>query len=102
MTRAGSSSRVLRSPRMLPRWLETPALIVAALLTLAVLLYAIVRGATYSNDFKNPYRVARTFWQTGTLDIKSEPRYPPTIRVLFAPLAALPIEHAATIWALAS
>ncbi len=87
---------------MLPRWLETPALIVAALLTLAVLLYAIVRGATYSNDFKNPYRVARTFWQTGTLDIKSEPRYPPTIRVLFAPLAALPIAPAATIWALAS
>ena len=87
---------------MLPRWLKTPALIVAALLTLALLSYAIVRGATYANDFKNPYRVARTFWQTGTLDIKSEPRYPPTVRVLFAPLAALPIGPAATIWALAS
>ena len=28
-------------------------------------------------------------WQTGTLDIKSEPRYPPTVRVLFAPLHVL-------------
>lgn len=87
---------------MLARWLKTPALIVAALLILAVLSYAILRGATYSNDFKNPYRVARTFWQTATLDIKSEPRYPPTIRVLLAPLAALPIGAAAAIWALAS
>lgn len=71
-----------------------------ALLVLAVLSYAILRGATYSNDFKNPYRVARLFWQTRRLDIRSEPRYPPTIRVLLAPLAALPIATAAAVWAL--
>jgi alpha-1,2-mannosyltransferase len=71
-------------------------------LALAVLAYAVARGATYSNDFKNPYRVARVFWQSGRLDIESEPRYPPTIRVLLAPLAALPIAGAAAIWALAS
>jgi len=78
------------------------ALVLVALLTLTVVSYSILRGATYSNDFKNPYRVARVFWLTGTLDIRSEPRYPPTVRVLLAPLAALPIATAATIWVLLS
>jgi Glycosyltransferase family 87 len=94
------------SPRS-PRWtvpprLRAPALILLALLGLAVVGYAILRGATYSNDFKNPYRVARVFWRTGQLDIASEPRYPPTARVLLAPLAALPIATAATVWVAAS
>ena len=70
-----------------------------AIAALALILYAILRGATYSNDFKSPYRVARVFWETGVLDIKSEPRYPPTVRVLMAPLAALPIANAAAVWA---
>jgi len=86
----------------LPRRLRTPLAIALALVLLGVLGYAILRGATYSNDFKNPYRVARVFWQTGRLDIKSEPRYPPTARVLLAPLASLPIATAAAIWAVAS
>ncbi len=77
-------------------------LILLAFLGLALVSYAILRGGTYSNDFKNPYRVARVFWQTGRLDIENEPRYPPTIRVLLAPLAALPISAAAAVWALAS
>jgi glycosyl transferase family 87 len=98
----GSNLSSSRSPRSLPRWIAMPLLVALALLTLMVLSYSILRGATYSNDFKNPYRVARVFWQTGRLDIKSEPRYPPTARVLLAPLAALPIGTAATVWALAS
>jgi hypothetical protein len=67
-----------------------------------VLAYSIARGATLTSDFKNPYRVARIFWQTGILDIRGEPRYPPTIRVLLAPLAALPIGVAAAIWSVLS
>jgi hypothetical protein len=86
----------------LPRRLRTPALVLLALFCVVVVGYAILRGATYSNDFKNPYRVARVFWRTGQLDIASEPRYPPTVRVLLAPLAALPIATAAAVWALAS
>jgi alpha-1,2-mannosyltransferase len=96
------SSASRQFPFGLPRPLQTPALIVLIVLVLAILSYTIVRGASYSNDFKNPYRVARVFWQTGRLDIKSEPRYPPTVRVLLAPLAALPIATAATLWAVAS
>jgi hypothetical protein len=76
------------------------ALLVAA--AAVVLAYSIARGATLTSDFKNPYRVARIFWQTGTLDIRGEPRYPPTIRVMLAPLAALPIGVAAAIWSLLS
>jgi hypothetical protein len=91
-----------RFPAALPRRVAVPALVGLALLVSALLGYTILRGATYSNDFKNPYRVARTFWRTGRLDIRSEPRYPPTIRVLLAPLAALPIAGAATVWALAT
>lgn len=98
----GSNLWSSRPLRPLPRWIATPLLIALALLVLLLLSYSILRGATYSNDFKNPYRVARVFWQTGRLDIKSEPRYPPTARVLLAPLAALPIGPAATVWALAS
>jgi hypothetical protein len=67
-----------------------------------VLAYSIARGAGLTSDFKNPYRVARTFWETGVLDIRGEPRYPPTIRVLLAPLAALPIGVAAAAWAVLS
>lgn len=84
---------------MLLRSLDRRRLILLALLAAAVLIYATIRGATWTNDFKNPYRVARVFWETGALDIRSEPRYPPTIRVLMAPLAALPIATAAAIWA---
>lgn len=83
----------------LPRRLEVPARVLLALAALALIGYAVLRGATYSNDFKNPFRVARVFWQTGVLDIRSEPRYPPTARVLLAPLAALPIAGAAAVWA---
>jgi hypothetical protein len=84
------------------RSLDGRQLTALAILAAAVLIYSTVRGATWTSDFKNPYRVARTFWETGTLDIRSEPRYPPTIRVLLAPLAALPIAVAAGIWALLS
>src|SRR5713101_4131263 len=93
--------RVPNSP-MLLRSLDRRHLALLGLLAAIVLTYSIIRGATLTSDFKNPYRVARVFWRTGTLDIKSEPRYPPTIRVLLAPLAALPIATAATIWALCS
>ena len=82
-----------------PRWLRALAWASVGLAALALIGYAILRGATYSNDFKSPYRVARVFWQTGVLDIKSEPRYPPTVRVLMAPLGALPIASAAAAWA---
>jgi alpha-1,2-mannosyltransferase len=87
---------------MLLRSLDRRPLAVLATLAAAVLVYATIRGATWTSDFKNPYRVARTFWETGALDIRSEPRYPPTVRVLLAPLAALPIGVAAGIWALLS
>ncbi len=87
---------------MLLRSLDRRQLTVLAILAVAVLVYATIRGATWTSDFKNPYRVARIFWETGTLDVRSEPRYPPTIRVLLAPLAALPIAVAAGIWALLS
>ncbi|HEV8439957.1 MAG TPA: glycosyltransferase family 87 protein [Methylomirabilota bacterium] len=83
---------------MLLRSLDRRALVLLAILVASVLTYSIIRGATLSSDFKNPYRVARVFWETGTLDIRGEPRYPPTIRVLLAPLAALPIGVAAAIW----
>ena len=41
-----------------------------ALLAAAVLVYATVRGATWTNDFKNPYRVARIFWQRLVLRLR--------------------------------
>jgi hypothetical protein len=87
---------------MLLQTLDCRRLIALGLLAAAVLTYSTIRGATWTSDFKNPYRVARIFWQTGTLDIRSEPRYPPTVRVLLAPLAALPIAVAAGLWALLS
>src|SRR5262245_20883942 len=87
---------------MLIRSLGRRSLIALAILAAGVLVYSTLRGATWTSDFKNPYRVARIFWETGTLDIRSEPRYPPTIRVLMAPLAALPIGAAAAIWAAVS
>src|SRR5262245_28934536 len=87
---------------MLLRSLDRRQLTALALLAAAVVIYPTIRGATWTSDFKNPYRVARVFWETGTLDIRSEPRYPPTIRVLLAPLAALPIAVAAGVWALLS
>jgi len=87
---------------MLLRSLDRRQLTALAILAVAVLTYSTIRGATWTSDFKNPYRVARTFWQTATLDIRGEPRYPPTIRVLLAPLAALPLAVAAGIWALLS
>jgi len=77
-------------------------LILLAICAVLVVTYAIIRGATGTSDFKNPYRVARIFWETGALDIRGEPRYPPTVRVLLAPLAALPLGVAAAVWALAS
>ena len=84
---------------MLIRSLGRRSLIALAIVSVAVLVYSVFRGATWTSDFKNPYRVARIFWESGALDIRSEPRYPPTIRVLMAPLAALPIAVAAAIWA---
>ncbi|HXJ84001.1 MAG TPA: glycosyltransferase family 87 protein [Candidatus Methylomirabilis sp.] len=87
---------------MLLRSLGRRQLTALGLLAVAVFVYSTIRGATWTSDFKNPYRVARVFWETGTLDVRSEPRYPPTIRVLLAPLAALPIAVAAGIWAFLS
>ena len=87
---------------MLLRSLGRRSLIALAILAAGVLVYSVFRGATWTSDFKNPYRVARVFWETGILDIRAEPRYPPTIRVLMAPLAALPIAVAAAIWAAVS
>jgi hypothetical protein len=87
---------------MSARSLDRRVLILLAICAALVVTYSIIRGATGTSDFKNPYRVARVFWQTGALDIRGEPRYPPTVRVLLAPLAALPLGVAAAIWALAS
>src|SRR5262245_60732176 len=87
---------------MLLRSLDRRELTLLAVLAAVVLIYSTARGATWTSDFKNPYRVARIFWETGALDIRSEPRYPPTVRVLLAPLAALPIAVAAGVWALLS
>jgi alpha-1,2-mannosyltransferase len=87
---------------MSARSLDRRVLILLAICAVLVVTYSIIRGATGTSDFKNPYRVARIFWETGALDIRGEPRYPPTIRVLMAPLAALPLGVAAAIWALAS
>jgi alpha-1,2-mannosyltransferase len=84
------------------RSLDRRLLSLLAILAAVVVTYATFRGASETNDFKNPYRVARIFWTTGTLDIRTEPRYPPTVHVLLAPLAALPIGVAAAIWALLS
>ena len=84
------------------RSLDRRVLILLAILAAVVVTYSTLRGATETSDFKSPYRVARIFWTTGVLDVKTEPRYPPTIRVLWAPLAALPIGVAAGIWALLS
>jgi hypothetical protein len=86
----------VRSPNRRVLWL------LAALAVAGVVGYSIARGVTGTSDFKNPYRVARIFWETGELDIRREPRYPPTIRVLLAPLAALPLGIASAIWTLAS
>ena len=87
---------------MSARSLDRRVLILLAICAALVVTYSIIRGATGTSDFKNPYRVARVFWQTGALDIRGEPRYPPTVRVLLAPLAALPLGVAAAIWTLAS
>ena len=94
--------RVSALRRMVPQWLDRRALILVVIIAVPVLSYSVLRGATYHNDFKGPYRVARTFWQTGKLDIAGQNRYPPTVRVLLAPLAALPIPVAAAVWALGS
>ena len=87
---------------MSARSLDRRVLILLAILAVVVVTYSIIRGATGTSDFKNPNRVARIFWETGALDIRGEPRYPPTIRVLLAPLGALPLGVAAAIWTLAS
>jgi len=87
---------------MSARSLDRRVLTLLAILAVVVVTYSIIRGATGTSDFKNPYRVARIFWETGALDIRGEPRYPPTIRVLLAPLAALPLGVAAAIWTVAS
>ncbi len=97
-----NSMEQLRRRPVLVRSLDRRALILLAILAAVVLSYSAFRGATLTSDFKNPYRVARVFWETRTLDIRGEPRYPPTIRVLLAPLAGLPIGAAAAIWALLS
>ena len=74
---------------MSARSLDRRVLILLAICAVLVVTYSIIRGATGTSDFKNPYRVARIFWETGALDIRGEPRYPPTIRVLMASLAAV-------------
>jgi glycosyl transferase family 87 len=88
--------------RILRHWLEKRALLLAVVIGILVLPYSIFRGATSDNDFSYMYGTARTFWQTRVLNAKSQPRYPPTTRVLLAPLASLPIAAAAAVWALLS
>ena len=86
---------------MSARSLDRRVLILLAICAVLVVTYSIIRGATGTSDFKNPYRVARIFWETGALDIRGEPRYPPTVRVLLAPLAALPLGVAALTFQIA-
>src|SRR5687767_2056376 len=101
--RAGQRGAVCYDfPRMSARSLDRRVLTLLAICAALVVTYSIIRGVTGTSDFKNPYRVARIFWETGVLDIRSGPRYPPTVRVLLAPLAALPLGIAVAIWALAS
>ena len=64
--------------------------------------YIVWRGAHRGNDFKYPYLVAQALWRTGKLHVWAQPRYPVTWHVLLAPLAALPIGHAAAAWAVLS
>jgi alpha-1,2-mannosyltransferase len=61
--------------------------------------YIVWRGAHRGNDFKYPYLAARAVWTTGKLAVYSQPRYPVTIHVLFAPLARFDIGIAAAVWA---
>jgi len=68
----------------------------------AFLVYAARRGGHRGNDFKYFYGAARLYWSTGTLHVRSQPRYPITFHVLFVPLARLPIGVAAGIWAVLS
>src|SRR5262249_14239453 len=98
----GAAARARIASPMSYRSLDRRVLILLAIFAAGVVIYSTARGATATSDFKNPYRVARIFWQTRTFDIRGEPRYPPTIRVLMAPLAALPLGVAAGIWAIVS
>ena len=64
--------------------------------------YIVWRRAHPCYDFKYPYLVAQVLWRTGKLHVWAQPRYPVTWHVLLAPLAALPIGHAAAAWAVLS
>jgi hypothetical protein len=50
---------------MSARSLDRRVLILLAIGAVLVVAYSIIRGATGTSDFKNPYRVARIFWETG-------------------------------------
>ena len=49
---------------MSARSLDRRVLILLAICAVLVVTYSIIRGATGTSDFKNPYRVARIFWET--------------------------------------
>lgn len=73
------------------------ALAVAAIIALFV--YVAIRGANRGNDFKYFYGAARLLVKGGHLRVDSQPRYPITLHVMLAPLAARSIATAATVWA---
>ncbi len=70
-----------------------------ALVALPLLTYVVHRGAHRGSDFKYPYGAARLLWQTGSLHVRAQPRYPVTLHVMLAPLASLPLGVAAGVWA---
>ncbi|WP_406695999.1 glycosyltransferase family 87 protein [Singulisphaera sp. Ch08] len=61
--------------------------------------YVVLRSAQRGNDFKYPYLAAQALWRTSRLHVSAQPRYPVSFHVLLAPLAALPIGLASTVWA---
>jgi Glycosyltransferase family 87 len=85
--------------------LERPGLVrklLVATLLLVFLAYVAQRGARRASDFKYVYGAARYVWTTGALNVRAQARYPVTFHVLLAPLAALPLGAAVTIWAVLS
>jgi alpha-1,2-mannosyltransferase len=76
--------------------------IVLGLAAVPFLTYIVYRGASRGSDFKYPYGAARLLWTTGELHVRAQPRYPITLHVLLAPLTALPLGVAVTVWAVLS
>ncbi len=76
--------------------------IVIALVVFLFLGYVVYRGADRHSDFRYQYGAARQFWKTGEIHIAAQPRYPITLHVMLAPLAALPLGMAVAVWAVVS